>query len=156
MRLFLLAVQRDSRGLRQSFSRRRTAHEGDAHCNHVGAGTLRMRSGYAADTRNPAASSTSPSYDGAAYARQVRDAVLEGLTTNEYQRPATFADMCQTTVSWACAIAKIESESPGSVKVTLARPRMSGCRVGMDPSAPRTRSVAASRSMSTTSLRLAE
>jgi hypothetical protein len=115
-----------------------------------------MRSGYAADTRNPAASSTSPSYDGAAYARQVRDAVLEGLTTNEYQRPATFADMCQTTVSWACAIAKIESESPGSVKVTLARPRMSGCRVGMDPSAPRTRSVAASRSMSTTSLRLAE
>jgi len=40
--------------------------------------------------------------------------------TNDYQRPATFADMCQTTVDWACAIAKIESESPGSVKVTLA------------------------------------
>jgi ABC-type Fe3+-hydroxamate transport system substrate-binding protein len=68
--------------------------------------------GCAADTSNPAASSTSPSYDGAAYARQVRDAVLEGLTTNEYQRPATFADMCQTTVSWACAIAKSSRSRP--------------------------------------------
>jgi hypothetical protein len=34
--------------------------------------------------------------------------------------PRRFADMCQTIVAWACAIAKIESESSGSVEVTLA------------------------------------
>jgi hypothetical protein len=32
---------------------------------------------------------TVPSYDGTAYAKQVQDAVLDGLMTNDYQRPAT-------------------------------------------------------------------
>lgn len=71
--------------------------------------------------RSPAA--PSPAYDGAAYAKQVSDAVLSGLS-NDQGMATSFADMCSTPVAWACAIAKIESESPGSVKVTLQPEQM--------------------------------
>lgn len=84
--------------------------------------------GCSADPNKPGSSgnsptTSSPAYDGAAYAKQVSDAVLSGLS-NDQGMATTFADMCSTPVAWACAIAKIESESPGSVKVTLQPEQM--------------------------------
>ncbi|MCZ8380361.1 hypothetical protein O6P37_15945 [Mycobacterium sp. CPCC 205372] len=55
-----------------------------------------------------------------AYAEQVQTMVLDGLSDNDLKRPATFRDMCATIVVWACAIAKIESDSPGTIEITLA------------------------------------
>lgn len=63
--------------------------------------------------------SSTPSSGSAAYGQRVQEVVLDGLMTNDYQRPATFSDMCQTTVIWACAIAKIESDTLDGVNVTL-------------------------------------
>lgn len=67
--------------------------------------------------RTTAAAPVSPS--NSAYAMQVQNTVLDGLWLPDLGRPATFADMCQTTVVWACAIAKIESDDPGTIEVTL-------------------------------------
>lgn len=74
-------------------------------------------SGTAAGGASTAPAPATPSNN--AYASKVQDIVLDGLWLPDRGRPATFADMCETTVVWACAIAKIESDDAGSVEITL-------------------------------------
>jgi hypothetical protein len=77
--------------------------------------------GCVSGTNNSTSTKTAPpSYGDVAYAKQVQDAVLGRLMTADYHSPATFGEMCQKPVVWACAIGNIESESSGSVKVILA------------------------------------
>lgn len=75
----------------------------------------------ASSTATAPTASTQTGEGRTAYADQVQNAILDGLMTSDHQRPTTFADMCETTppVTWACAIARIEPKSSGSVKVIL-------------------------------------
>lgn len=68
-------------------------------------------SGTSHDAANHTTTTSQP-YDGASYATQVRNAILDSFNVR------SFADACPQP-DWVCAMGRIESPGPGQLEVTL-------------------------------------